>query len=78
MIINLSTKRILVISQQRTVLRVLPTRWRRIDMERNYVTVTICIHVRRIIRENKLKYVSLRELKEFIALGPYYAINIYD
>ena len=68
MIINLSTKRILVISQQRTVLRVLPTRWRRIDMERNYVTVTICIHVRRIIRENKLKYVSLRELKEFIAL----------
>jgi len=68
MIINLSTKRILVISQQRTVLRVLPTRWRRIDMERNYVTDTICIHVRRIIRENKLKYVSLRELKEFIAL----------
>jgi len=68
MIINLSTKRILVISQQRTVLRVLPTRWRRIDMERNYATVTLCIHVRRIIRENKLKYVSLRELKEFIAL----------
>jgi len=65
MIINLSTKRILVISQQRTVLRVLPTRWRRIDMERNYVTV---MHMRRIIRENKLKYVSLRELKEFIAL----------
>jgi len=43
MIINLSTKRILVILQQRTVLRVLPTRWRRIDMERNYVTVTLCV-----------------------------------
>ena len=44
MIINLSTKRIQVISQQRTFIGVLPTRWRRKpvgrDAERNYVTVT--------------------------------------
>jgi len=34
-----------VISRQRTFIRVLPTRWRRkpagIDVERNYVTVTL-------------------------------------
>jgi len=47
MISNLPTKRIKVISQQRTFVRVLPTRWRRkaagTDVERNYVTVTLCI-----------------------------------
>jgi len=41
MIINLSTKRILAISQWQAFLRVLPTRWRRkpasIDMDRNYI-----------------------------------------
>ena len=37
-------------AEQQTFLRVLPTRWRRIpagiDMERNYVTVTLCISSR--------------------------------
>ena len=51
MIINLSTKRIYVISQKRTFIRVLPTRWLRkpagIDMERNYVTVTLCVQTKR-------------------------------
>jgi len=45
-IINLPTKRIEVTVEERTFLRVLPTRWRRkpagIDTERNYVTVTLC------------------------------------
>jgi len=45
MIINLPTKRISVISV--TFQRVLPTRWRRklvgIYMERNYVTVALCV-----------------------------------
>ena len=47
MISNLPTKRIKVISQQRTFVRVLPTRWRRkpagTDVERNYFTVALCI-----------------------------------
>jgi len=47
MITNLPTKRIQVMSEQQTFLRVLPTRWRRkpagIDTERNYVIVTVCI-----------------------------------
>ena len=47
MISNLPTKRIKVISQERTFIRVLPTRWRRkpagTDVERNYVTVSLCI-----------------------------------
>jgi len=47
MVINLTTKRITAISQQQRFLSVLPTRWRQksagIDMEQNYVTVTLCI-----------------------------------
>ena len=47
MIINLPTKAIYATSDRQIFLRVLPTRWRRkpvgIDMERNYVTVTLCI-----------------------------------
>ena len=50
MIINLPTKRISVTSEEQTFLKVLPTRWRwkraGIDMERNYVTVTLCIESR--------------------------------
>jgi len=41
-------------SRVRTFLRVLPTRWRRqpagIDMERNYVTVTLCIAPKQLAR----------------------------
>jgi len=47
-IVNLSTKRIYVISHQGTFIRLLLTRWRlkpySIDTERNYVTVTLCIY----------------------------------
>jgi len=47
-IVNLSTNRIYVISQQGTFIRLVLTRWRlkpySIDMERNYVTVTLCIY----------------------------------
>jgi len=47
MIINLPTKRTEVTSEYETFQRILPTRWRRkpvgIDMERNSVTVTLCI-----------------------------------
>jgi len=50
MIINLPTKRILAMSHSNNNLSVLPTRWRRkpggIDMERNYVDVTVCISCR--------------------------------
>ena len=53
MVINLPTKRIYVTSEQEAFLRVLflQTRWRRkpagIDMERNYVSVILCIRRRR-------------------------------
>jgi len=47
MIINLPTKRIYMTSEYQTFLRVFPTKWRQkpvgIDMERNYVTVTLCM-----------------------------------
>jgi len=71
MIINLPTKRISVISV--TFQRVLPTRWRRklvgIYMERNYVTVALCVLLLsfngRFLRKQvgqfrkKLRYVEL-------------------
>jgi len=47
MIIKLRKKRIQAISQWQIFLRVSPTRWRRklagVDMNRNYVTVTLCV-----------------------------------
>ena len=47
MFTDLPTKRIQAISQWKTVITFLPTRWRQklsgIDMEQNYVTVTLCI-----------------------------------
>ena len=47
MITDLPAKHIQALSQWQTFLRVLPTRWRQkstgIDMEQNYVTVTLCI-----------------------------------
>jgi len=47
MITDLPTKRIRALSQWQTFLRVLPTRWRQkstdIDVEQNYVTVTVTL-----------------------------------
>ena len=47
MITDLTTTRIEALSQRQTYLKVLPTRWRQkstgIDMEQNYVTVTLRI-----------------------------------
>jgi len=52
-----------VIPQQRTFLRVLPSRWRRkpagIDTERSYVIVTLCMHV---LRTNRVR-VSLQSIE---------------
>ena len=46
-IADLSAKRIQALSQLQTFLGVLPTRWRHkstgIDMEQNYVTITLCV-----------------------------------
>ena len=59
MIVNLSTKRIYVISQHGTFIRLLPTRWRlkpySIDMERNYVTVTYVYKKAKAKRTRMLK-----------------------
>jgi len=48
MITDLTAKRIKALSQRQTYLRVLRTRWRQkstvVDMEQNYVAVTLCIH----------------------------------
>jgi len=57
MITDLPIKRILALSQWQTVL---PTRWRQkstgIDMEQNYVTVTLCIA--RTRRGSKIKVIG--------------------
>jgi len=49
MIINLPTKSAFQRQQSKNILSVLPTIWRRkpagIDMERNYVIVTLCIDI---------------------------------
>jgi len=46
-----------VTAEQQTFLRVLPTRWRRepavIDMERIYVTATLCIAFVRFVRDDR-------------------------
>jgi len=51
-------------AKQQTFLRVLPTRWRQktagIDMDRNYVTVTLCIwQTAAILRIEKLLLLSI-------------------
>ena len=61
MIFNLPTKCIYVISQWQKFFRVLPTRWRRkpagIDMDQNYVTVTLCVHYS---EESNIKIITIR------------------
>ena len=78
MIVNLPTKRISVTSQQGTFIRLLLTRWRlkpySIDMERNYVTATLCIRplatwTRRAIESARLRGVYDKWAQSFQQAG---------
>ena len=63
MIINLPTERVLVTAEYETFLRVLPTRWRRkpagIDMERNYVTVALCIQTVKVTPQISTSWIAI-------------------